>query len=114
MKNRFFLGLLIGLLVFCTSTSSFAEADSFDVGEIYIVQIKQGLGVVFSVPDQYLTTDGSLSLPLFLTIEKDGQLLYSETHNEPAVILSNINLTKGTYQIFIKIGNLQEVKKIFI
>ncbi len=112
MKNRFFLGLLIGLFVFCTSTSSFGAEGCFDAGEEYIVYIKQGVSLNFSLPDKYIKKDGVLVMPLLLTLEKNGKAVYSSQEVNMNAIVPNVNFSKGDYKISISIGDFVAIKKL--
>ena len=109
MKKYIFRLFLLGLFIlggteYGISSSTAAKMDGGEV--VLIVLEKQEVNFSLALPDIYIKNHKTLSLPLQISIYKEGkeQALYSITSDTTEVNLINLNLAPGDYKLITQIG----------
>ena len=110
MKNRFILCLLVGLLLGGSQLSSAKHFDLDNGGSsLVLIDEKQGVTVIFTLPEHFTYGTSSIKIPLFYSIEKDGKILYSGKTQDLSSTIPSLNLDNGLYLVYLSIGDYHDV-----
>ena len=107
MKTYFFRVALLVLFFIGSINYSQGHHTKADGGGIVLIAIaKQGTALAFSVPDEYIVGNQSLTIPMEIAIYQEGkkEAILAATSMSNQLNLDNLILDGGQYRLTVKIG----------
>ena len=117
MKNFFFRLLVVLLISFWGVGASFGSQVKADGGSIILIDIpKQVEETAFFIPDEYISMQGELILPLVINLFKEDETIafYNLTSTSSQFSSGNLNFPSGEYIITLEIGDFGVKQKIVL